>query len=447
MNVALEKRRLGGWILQKSRSALARNTTWMMIAQGGGLAIQAVYFIVIARVLGVAGLGVFGGALALVSLAAPFAGWGSASVLVKQVARDPSRFPAYWGNALLTASLSGILFTILAASLSAIFFPGIPTRLIVLLASAELVCAAILESCAKGFMAFERLDGTAQLNLLLSASRLIAAVIFALVAKPTPLLWGFCYFVASAAAMAVALIYTMVRLGRPRPRPSLIPGALGEGWYFALSLSAQTIYNDIDKTMLTYLSSFEAVGIYTTAYRILRVAFAPISSILSSTYSAFFRHGAHGIRGSLAFARRLLPFSVGYGLLASTGLLLLAPVIPHLLGEQFRPSVEALRWLSLIPLFQCLHYFAADTLTGADAQRLRSIIQVGVAVFNILINLWLIPAYSWRGAAWSSLASDGALALGLWIAVFILHNRNVTAPSVEETSARAWPILANERDG
>jgi O-antigen/teichoic acid export membrane protein len=43
--------------------------------------------------------------------------------------------------------------------------------------------------------------------------------------------------------------------------------------------------------------------------------------------------------------------------------------------------------------------------------------QVAVAVFNVLINLWLIPAYSWRGAAWSSLASDGALVLAMYTAV------------------------------
>jgi O-antigen/teichoic acid export membrane protein len=34
-----------------------------------------------------------------------------------------------------------------------------------------------------------------------------------------------------------------------------------------------------------------------------------------------------------------------------------------------------------------------------------------VAVINFLLNLWWIPAYGWIGAAWSSVASDGLLAL------------------------------------
>jgi O-antigen/teichoic acid export membrane protein len=45
---------------------------------------------------------------------------------------------------------------------------------------------------------------------------------------------------------------------------------------------------------------------------------------------------------------------------------------------------------------------------------------LSVAALNFVLNLWLIPAYGWIGAAWSSLASDGLLAvlnslLLLWI--------------------------------
>jgi len=97
-----------------------------------------------------------------------------------------------------------------------------------------------------------------------------------------------------------------------------------------------------------------------------------------------------------------------------------APIVPHLLGAEYARTTTALRWLSPLPLLKTLHYFVADSLTGAGLQGLRTSLQVGVAVFNILLNLWLIPAYSWRGAAWSSLASDGMLAASLWMAVLVL---------------------------
>jgi O-antigen/teichoic acid export membrane protein len=67
-----------------------------------------------------------------------------------------------------------------------------------------------------------------------------------------------------------------------------------------------------------------------------------------------------------------------------------------------------------------MHYFLADSLTGAGYQRIRTIAQIGVALFNVGLNLWLIPAYSWRGAAWASLASDAALVLAMYAAVMFV---------------------------
>jgi O-antigen/teichoic acid export membrane protein len=106
-----------------------------------------------------------------------------------------------------------------------------------------------------------------------------------------------------------------------------------------------------------------------------------------------------------------------YGFLACIALFIGAPLLPKLLGAEYTRTTTALRWLSPLPLLKTLHYFVADSLTGAGLQGLRTAVQVCIAVFNILLNLWLIPVYSWRGAAWSSLASDGTLAISLWIVV------------------------------
>jgi O-antigen/teichoic acid export membrane protein len=40
---------------------------------------------------------------------------------------------------------------------------------------------------------------------------------------------------------------------------------------------------------------------------------------------------------------------------------------------------------------------------------------VAVAAVNILLNLMVLPRYSWRGAAWTSLGCDGLL-----VAAFLL---------------------------
>jgi O-antigen/teichoic acid export membrane protein len=126
-------------------------------------------------------------------------------------------------------------------------------------------------------------------------------------------------------------------------------------------------------------------------------------------------------------------------------ILLCAGLVPHVLGPEYLATAEALRWLSVLPVLKALHYFFADTLTSSGHQGTRTAIQAGVAVFNVLINLWIIPAYSWRGAAWSSIASDGLLLAGVGLAVRLIARaelRSKSGTSAEINGERLRPITA-----
>jgi O-antigen/teichoic acid export membrane protein len=111
--------------------------------------------------------------------------------------------------------------------------------------------------------------------------------------------------------------------------------------------------------------------------------------------------------------------------------------VPLVLGADYHESVEALRWLAALPLLRTVQYFGADALTGAGFQGSRTVGQLGIAALNILLCLWLLPLYSWRGAAWASLASDGALALTMWGLVW-----HTCARERERLSRRVWAPAA-----
>src|SRR6476620_11267842 len=106
------------------KTALARNSAWMTLGQGLRLIIQALYFVEIARSLGAANYGAFIGVVALVGIVYPFGTLGSGNLLVKNVARDASRFALSWGRALVTTAVaSSVLFSaVLVLSHSAL--PG-----------------------------------------------------------------------------------------------------------------------------------------------------------------------------------------------------------------------------------------------------------------------------------------------------------------------------------
>jgi O-antigen/teichoic acid export membrane protein len=430
--------------LRKSR--LARNTVWMTLGQGLRLVIQALYFVLIARSLGAVNYGAFVGVVALVGIVYPFATLGSGNLLVKNVSRDAKLFGLYWGRALATTAVSSSILFSAVLLLSHFALPGsIPFRLVILVAGSDLFGLSIIQLCGQAFQTFERLNWTATITVMGSASRLTGALILvALHHHPSALQWGYLYFCSTWVVATAALVLVSMKVGAPRFRLWKSVAEMREGFYFSAGLSAQTIYNDIDKTMLARLGTLEAAGIYGAAYRLIDVTFVPIQSLLAAAYPNFFRTGVAGISATLGYARRLVWGALAYSIAACVAILLGAGIVPIILGPEYNATAEALRWLSLLPVLKVLHYFLSDSLTGAGYQGVRTCIQAGVALFNVLINLWIIPAYSWRGAAWSSIASDALLMCSIGAAAYILARRARTAvldPQLETAEESALPAL------
>jgi O-antigen/teichoic acid export membrane protein len=400
-------------LVRAKQSTLARNSVWMFLGYGLRVIVQAAYFVLIARALGPSEYGAFVGVVALISIVYPFASLGAGNLLIKNVSRDRSLFPVCWGNGLLVLGVSGFVMLLLVLFVAHwILPPTIPLLLTFLICLSDLIFARVVDTASQGFQAVEQLGYTSVIFVLPYIMRLIsAAIVFAVWHRATAMTWGWFYVASTFVSAVIAVAVTNIKLGAPKLCIPRIFPELKEGFYFGAALSAQTIYNDIDKTMLTSLSTLDAAGIYAAAYRVIEVAFTPVRSILYAANSKMFRKGQHGIAHSYAYAKRLMPHTLAYSLFGFVALYALAPLFPLVIGKDFARTVEALRWLALIPFLKTISYFFSDSVTGAGYQGFRTAAQVFVAILNIGLNFWLIPAYSWRGAAWSSLACDGALAL------------------------------------
>ena len=405
--------------------SVRRNSAWMLGSRALRTIVAAVYFALLARSLGVNGYGAFVGACSLAGILSPFATIGTGNLLIQEVARDRSAFALRWANCLLLTILSGALFTAIATAVARGVLPhSVPTRLVLMITLSELLFARLLDVSGMAFQAIEQLRMTAWFSLGLSLCRMLAATgLLLLFQHPTPTDWSALYLVSTAVPAGFALWNVSRRIGKPSLRPSICGREILHGLYFAVSQAAQTIYNDIDKTMLARIAGLGPAGIYSAAYRLVDAAFSPVSAVLAATYAKFFQHGAQGIERAAGFGKRVLLRAVTYSIAASSALWLAAPLVSSVLGTQFADSVPALRMLSPLLVLRSVNCFAADSLTGAGHQATRTGLQVFVAALNIGLNLVVLPRYSWRGAVYTSLACDGALALLLWTAVWILCAR------------------------
>jgi len=397
----------------------------MCARSGVRVLLHGAYFVIVARVLGAAGFGEFMAVTALATMLSSFGSFGTGSLLVRNVSRDPATLPESWSIALVSSAVSGALLTAGLVVMAAYVLADTPMLLVVLVGVADLAFAQFSDVCGKAFQALHRLDVTAGLDTMLSAFKVVAALgLVALMASPTPVTWAWFYAGANAVAAAVSIGVVYARQGRLPVRFSVSVRAAREGLPFAVSLWTQAVQKDVDKMLVARFSGLHAAGIYAAASRIVEITFTPVYSLLAATYPGFFRHGAAGLRATMAFARPLLLAGALYGLVSGLVLALAAPVLPIVLGESFAGSAEAVRWLAMLPLLRALHNIAGNVLTGAGFQRLRAGLQVLVGAAGVGLAVWAIPLYSWRGAAGAAVASNALVVVASWAAIVVMRRRS-----------------------
>jgi len=405
-------------------SSLAKNSLWVFSGQGASVVIQALYFIVIARLLTPGEYGLYIGAAAFVSMVSSYSSMGSGLVFLRHASQDHSCCSEYFGNILLT---TGVMGSVLALGIhySAEWLAGRDSvRLITVVAVGDLFFASLAMSMSQVFQAFELMRISALIGLLVSVSRLATAVVLlAALHRTTALTWAYASVGISSLGAILSVLTALSKFGRPRFRPLSAVRQAGEGLSFAMTGTALGACNDIDKVMLVHFGMTAANGVYAMAYRVVDVCTLPIRSVHTAAFPRLFRLGATGVGPAFQFASRLLWRTALLALAAVPCLLLSAPLVPRLIGPNYFASVSAMRWLSLVPVLRSLHLSAGDALAGIGHQRLRLGLQFVAAFLNVALNVFLIPKFSWHGAAWSSLATDGALAAMCWIALLYLVRR------------------------
>ena len=352
----------------------------MIAGQMAALGFQAVYFVLMGRTLGSREYGAFVGVVALVAVLSQFSNCGMEMILLRNVSRDRTHFAATWGSALRVTAAGFIGLLGVAMVFGHVFLRPDLRVLVPWIAVSDGLFGKVAQ----------------------------------LAGRADALLWGRVYWIAPLVVGAIACWMVTARLGWPRLEPMRLRD-WSEGFSFSLSNSSISLYNDIDKTFLAGLGQTFAAGIYGAAYRVADVASAPLYSIYAAATPQLFREGAEGVERAHALSNRILYRTFLYGLGATIALFFGAGLMPRLLGPSFRESVVALRWLSLLPLLRVLHYAWGTTITASASQWNRTAAQAAAAILNLGLCAWMIPRWSWQGAAIASLLSDGALALLSWV--------------------------------
>ena len=413
---------------------LRHQAAWLLSGNGAAVLFQALYFLLMGRMLGAREYGAFVGVVALINVLSQFSSLGMEMVLLRTIARDRSAFAATWSRALTVSAVGFVVLLLAVVAYGHFFLPPSLRQLLPYLALSDALFGKLTQLASRALQGADLARWSAKLLALTNAARAgAAALLFLWAARAhahvSVLLWVRLYAVASLLVALVSLVLVTHRLGRPR-WASVRRAHLLEGLSFSFSSSAISVYNDIDKTLLVSHGMLAAAGIYAAAYRVVDVVSTPIVSLFAAASPRLFRRGAQqGPSGASSGARDLLRWAIPFGLVAAPLLALAAPALPRLFGHSFAASTTALRWLCLLPLLRGLHYAWGTAITACTSQWLRTAAQAGAALLNLGLNLWLIPRWGWQGAAGASLVTDGTLALATFAMLRVLVARQASHAS------------------
>ena len=170
--------------------------------------------------------------------------------------------------------------------------------------------------------------------------------------------------------------------------------------------SVQFIMAWTDKLMLGSMTTIEDVGIYHTAFKLsmfAAVALMSVNSIASPKFAEMFaKNDMEGLKKVVHQSTKMIFWS-------SVPFVVVFFIFPHFLlglfGEEFKIGVTAFIFLSCGRLISSLSGSVGNILQMTGMQSIYAKILFFGSVFNIILNLWLIPIYGINGAAIASMIS------------------------------------------
>ena len=406
---------------------IAKNSIVLLIGQTTSYIGGFFYIIYIARSLGPSGFGVLSFAIAFAGVFAVFGDIGLQQLSVREIARKKSLAPKYLANiSLLKIPLAILTFSLIALSINLMGYPH-DTVMVVYLVGLAVILVAFALVYYSVFQAFEKMEYQS-IGQLLNVTVMLGGVFIAIKYNFSVVGFAYLYLLASIIVLIYCLVVMRIKF------PTLIKGGAGP-LEFDRSFWLQTIrqalpfgliaflagnYFYIDSVILSVVKGNEAVGWYNAAYKIvLALVFIP-----ATFFTAIFPVMSKLSKSSLKSLKLIYERSLKYMLILSipigVGITLLASrIILQVFGAEYAASaivLQILVWNTvLIYIFSAFDFL----LYSIDRQATVAKVMAITLSLNVILNIILIPAYSYVGASIAAVLPNVAQLLML---VFILAN-------------------------
>jgi O-antigen/teichoic acid export membrane protein len=170
-----------------------------------------------------------------------------------------------------------------------------------------------------------------------------------------------------------------------------------------------SVYLNLNVVMLGLMKNNEAVGLFSAATKITSLCLGIVGAMQSVLIPQMSNLLALGKRKEFAeLSQKSLSFSLFISLPMTVGIILTAPyLIPLLAGPSYSPAILVLQIMAGVVLMSPISgVFGLQILYPLGKEKLVVICAAVSAVINVVLNIVLIPRYSYTGVAVSTLFTE-----------------------------------------
>lgn len=406
--IALIKDRAVAIKKQKTGIKYIKNTFWLMFEKVFTLAVAFVIGIYMARYLGPKDFGIFNYGRSIAIFFTTFAALNIDQILVKRLLENKDKehlfLGTYFGLRLLAALLSILVIVFLFV------FRVIQDY--------DLFLIILFFTCSSVFSSFEVIKSYYQ-SKIASQKIAMAAIIQVLVPSLvrvylivnkypvtyfafTTIIESFCY--------AAGLIYFYQRnqlILKWQYSLDIAKKTLAESWPMVISALMIIAYMRIDQVMIKWLLDVENVGFYSAAVRLSEIWFFIGVVICNSLFPSLVQTRLNNPALYKSRFQSLLTLMVVIAFVIIIPISFFSStIITFLYGTEFYPAGTVLAIHAWGLLFIFLGQVGDQWLLNENLQKLSLYRTLTGLVVNVILNLFLIPAYGITGAAIATLFSQ-----------------------------------------
>ncbi|WP_370005319.1 flippase [Methanothermobacter sp. KEPCO 2] len=423
---------------------IVKNISVTGLAQVLTALMSFVLLIYLARFLGEADFGKYSFAFSLTTLLATLTDLGVNQLLVREIARNKDISEEYVNNAvMMKVPLAAMTFMVIVA-VSWILNLKTDVMVLLYLFGFYNVLLTVSNTYVSLFQAWERMEYAAILQIIERVFT-VALGLAVLILGYGVIAVACVYAAAGVLDVAISVAITSRRFLRPSLsfNPSLQRKLLVMGLPFGLNSLFAMFFFKIDTVLLGIMKDDVAVGIYNAAYNPLLSLSMIISGMVSAAIypvmSRYFTSDADSLETFTMVSCRYLSI-LGFPIAA--GCLVFADRFIELFyGGGYLGAILAFQILALFIPIRLVSTVTGTLLTSINRQGFR-MLSVGLsAVLNIVLNVILIPAYSYIGASAATVISEVFLYL-LFLFYIWRHYRGVNVSSTFTRPALASIVMA-----